>query len=136
MVTTCSVAWCKQLSYVSSSSCFQEEIANKFLRTMQSQIGFNVFAEDTIAELVKNNSRLLEKYIHEPEIQTFLDLLKKSREPRCVCVCVCVPSPPTPPLPPSFPTPPSPHLPPLPIPLLYCLSSCKIFGLPWRSVCV
>ena len=59
----------------------QEEIANKFFRTMQSQIGYRVLAEDTIAALVNNNSKLLEKYIHESqnEIQMFISLLRNSR---------------------------------------------------------
>ena len=61
-------------------SPLQEEIANRFLRTMQSQIGYGVLAEDTIAALVNNNSKLLEKYIHDPEIQTFISLLRNSRE--------------------------------------------------------
>ena len=50
----------------------QEEIANKFLRRMQSQIGYGVLAEDTIAALVNNNSILLEKNIHDNEIQNFI----------------------------------------------------------------
>ena len=65
-------------------SLSQEYIADKFLRTMQSQIGYDVRAEDTMAALVRNNTKLLEKYIHEQEIQTFLDLLKKSRDAKYV----------------------------------------------------
>ncbi|XP_064398624.1 inositol 1,4,5-trisphosphate receptor type 2-like isoform X2 [Halichondria panicea] len=75
----------------------QEEIANKFLRTMQSQIGYGVLAEDTIAALVNNNSKLLEKYIHENEIQIFIQLLRNSRQNKFLtyigdlCVCQGVP---------------------------------------------
>ena len=58
----------------------QEYVANKFLRTMQSQIGYGVGAEETIVALLNKNVRLLEQFVHEPEIQTFVDLLKESRE--------------------------------------------------------
>ena len=74
-------------------SLLQEEIANKFLRTMQSQIGYGVLAEDTIAALVNNNSKLLEKYIHDNEIQTFISLLRNSRQHKFLTyignLCVC-----------------------------------------------
>ncbi len=60
---------------------------------MQSQIGYGVLAEDTIAALVNNNSKLLEKYIHENEIQTFISLLRNSRESKFLTyigdLCVC-----------------------------------------------
>lgn len=66
----------------------QEEIAEKFLRAMQSQIGFDVRAEDTMAALMRDNTKLLEKYIHEQEIQTFVDLLRKDRDAKWVSCAV------------------------------------------------
>ena len=46
---------------------------------MLSQIGYNIRAEDT---LVNDNVKLLETHIQETEIENFVNLLKKSREPK------------------------------------------------------
>ena len=46
---------------------------------MLSQIGYNIRAEDT---LVNDNEKLLETHIQETEIENFVNLLKKNREPK------------------------------------------------------
>jgi hypothetical protein len=59
----------------------QEHIAENYFEVMQSMIGFGVNAEDTFTAMCSNNTKLLSTHIHKREIETFVSLLKKNRDP-------------------------------------------------------
>ena len=68
----------------STLSVTQEFIAENYFEVMQSMIGFGANAEDTLTAMVNNNTKLLSTHIHRREVDTFIELLRKNRDPRCV----------------------------------------------------
>ena len=51
---------------------------------IQSQIGYNLLAEDTITHMLNINRSLMEGFITEREIGNFLGLVRGNREPRFI----------------------------------------------------
>lgn len=53
-------------------------MAEKFDQ-IQEQIGFNLLAEDTMTAVLHNNPKLLEKYVKNPHVERFVELVRNNR---------------------------------------------------------
>uniref|UniRef100_A0A914EMS7 Inositol 1,4,5-trisphosphate receptor n=1 Tax=Acrobeloides nanus TaxID=290746 RepID=A0A914EMS7_9BILA len=56
----------------------QEFLAEKFDQ-IQEQIGFNLLAEDTMTAVLHNNPKLLDKYVKNPHVERFVELVRNNR---------------------------------------------------------
>ena len=61
----------------------QEAIAIKF-GFMQSQFGWNIFAEETVTSLLNSNQKLMKEHITFKEIDAFLSQVDHSKDPRFI----------------------------------------------------